>query len=174
MRPLNRWVVRAQLAIGVTAIVAGGVIAYDGKPLEVRTGLIGVTTTTVDPRIVDLERRMAETEAEVRRVDGEVYKQGDDQAVRLERLERIAATRASTNDVWYRLRVCESGNNYRANTGNGYYGAYQASHSTWGGYAGYSDAHLAPPAVQDEWAKRLHAMRGWQPWPACSRKLGLR
>ena len=98
---------------------------------------------------------------------------------------RAAAARASRSaraprvvvagaDVWARLRQCESGGNYASNTGNGYYGAYQAKHSTWGGYAGYSDAHLAPPAVQDEWARGLHALRGWQPWPACSRKLGLR
>jgi hypothetical protein len=26
-------------------------------------------------------------------------------------------------DDWYRLRVCESGNNYAINAGNGYYGA---------------------------------------------------
>jgi hypothetical protein len=95
-------------------------------------------------------------------------------AVRASRSSRSARVVVAGDDVWARLRQCESGGNYAANTGNGYYGAYQASHSTWGGYAGYSDAHLAPPAVQDEWAKRLHAMRGWQPWPACSRKLGLR
>jgi hypothetical protein len=26
---------------------------------------------------------------------------------------------------WHRLRVCESGDNYSINTGNGHYGAYQ-------------------------------------------------
>ena len=29
------------------------------------------------------------------------------------------ATAAPTDDPWYRLRVCESGNNYKINTGNG-------------------------------------------------------
>src|SRR5690348_8047720 len=33
--------------------------------------------------------------------------------------------------TWYRLRVCESGNRYSINTGNGYYGAYQFDLPTW-------------------------------------------
>ena len=30
-----------------------------------------------------------------------------------------------------RLRVCQSSNNYRAATGNGYFGAYQYAPQTW-------------------------------------------
>ena len=81
-------------------------------------------------------------------------------------------------DAWYRLRMCESGNTYSRNSGNGYYGAYQFNISTWRGYApqGYGDVRpdLAPPAIQDQAALALYNARGWQPWPACSRKLGLR
>ena len=49
-----------------------------------------------------------------------------------------------------KLRLCESGGNYQDNTGNGYYGAYQFSPSTWHrlGLSGLpSDA---PPSVQDQ------------------------
>lgn len=76
--------------------------------------------------------------------------------------------------VWFRLRMCESTNNYRKNTGNGFYGAYQFLPSTWRslGYSGMP--HLAEPAVQDEAAKKLQRRSGWGQWPACSRKLGLR
>jgi resuscitation-promoting factor RpfA len=80
---------------------------------------------------------------------------------------------AVTPDTWAKLRACESTNNYSVNTGNGYYGAYQFNLQTWRGlgYAGLpSDA---APAVQDQAAQRLYASRGWQPWPACSAKLGL-
>ncbi|MBU2595799.1 transglycosylase family protein [Patescibacteria group bacterium] len=81
-------------------------------------------------------------------------------------------------DAWLRLRMCESGNTYSRNSGNGYYGAYQFNISTWRSYApaGYADVRpdLAPPAVQDQAALALYHKRGWQPWPACSRKLGLR
>lgn len=55
------------------------------------------------------------------------------------------------------LRNCEAGGNYQTNTGNGYYGAYQFSASTWrriAPKAGRSDLagilpHQASPADQD-------------------------
>ena len=72
-----------------------------------------------------------------------------------------------------RLRVCESGNNYAINTGNGFYGAYQFDAGTWQGL-GYSGlAHQASPATQDEAAARLQSARGWAPWPGCTTRLGL-
>jgi hypothetical protein len=71
------------------------------------------------------------------------------------------------------LRMCESSDNYQVDTGNGYYGAYQFDEETWLGlgYSGYPDD--ASPAVQDQAAERLQAQRGWEPWPTCSRVLGL-
>ena len=80
---------------------------------------------------------------------------------------------AASEDDFKRLRVCESSNNYRANTGNGYYGAYQFELRTWRGlgYSGYP--HQAAAATQDKAAHELQADRGWSPWPACARKLGL-
>ncbi len=73
-----------------------------------------------------------------------------------------------------KLRSCESSDNYRTDTGNGYYGAYQFDLSTWHGlgYGGRPDQ--AAPATQDRAARRLYHQRGWQPWPACSRREGLR
>ncbi len=72
------------------------------------------------------------------------------------------------------LRRCESNGNYRAATGNGYFGAYQFAPTTWRalGYGGLP--HLAPPKVQDEAATRLWSVAGWRPWPGCTAKLGLR
>ena len=70
-----------------------------------------------------------------------------------------------------RLRSCEG--SYTSNTGNGYYGAYQYDISTWANYQGYSNASLAPPAVQDQKAWETYQRRGWQPWPSCSRSMGL-
>lgn len=77
------------------------------------------------------------------------------------------------SDVWAQLRYCEAGGDYTRNSGNGYYGAYQYSLSSWGNYDGYARPDLAPPAVQDAKAKATQAARGWYPWPACARKLGL-
>jgi len=80
---------------------------------------------------------------------------------------------SSAGGVWLELRDCESGDDYSANTGNGYYGAYQFALSTWQdlGFGGLpSDA---PPAVQNEAAEELQARAGWGQWPACSAELGL-
>lgn len=75
---------------------------------------------------------------------------------------------------WAALRKCESGGNYAINSGNGYYGAYQFAAGTWRklGYSGLP--HEATPATQDEAARQLQNQQGWAPWPACTRKLGLR
>lgn len=72
-----------------------------------------------------------------------------------------------------KLRQCESGDNYQANTGNGYYGAYQFSLATWQGlgYGGLPSA--APPATQDAAATRLEETAGWGQWPVCAAELGL-
>lgn len=78
---------------------------------------------------------------------------------------------APAGDGWAYLRQCESGGNYAANTGNGYYGAYQYDLSTWGNYGGYARPDLAPPAVQDAKAQETYAGRGASPWPSCGRFL---
>ena len=75
--------------------------------------------------------------------------------------------------VWAELRQCESGGNYAIDTGNGYYGAYQFSASTWHGLGFSGLPNQAPPATQDAAAVKLQARSGWGQWPACSRRLGL-
>ena len=84
-----------------------------------------------------------------------------------------ASASAATAGDFAALRQCESGGNYRINTGNGYYGAYQFALGTWRGL-GYSGMpHQAAPATQDAAARELQARSGWGQWPACARKLGL-
>jgi hypothetical protein len=72
------------------------------------------------------------------------------------------------------LRWCESTNDYTADTGNGYYGAYQFSLETWWwlGYEGWPSE--ADPEVQDQAAIDLYAYSNWDAWPSCSRWLGLK
>lgn len=74
-----------------------------------------------------------------------------------------------------KLRSCEG--SYTSVNPIGYYGAYQFNISTWRGYApeGFKDTRpdQAPAAVQDQAARSLYERRGWQPWPACSKSLGL-
>jgi hypothetical protein len=86
----------------------------------------------------------------------------------------FAAAGGGDDVIWQRLRNCEAGGRYQANSGNGYYGAYQMSAGTWRslGYSGLP--HQAPPEVQDQAARKLQARSGWGQWPACSRRIGAR
>lgn len=87
-----------------------------------------------------------------------------------------APAHAASDRTWDRLAICESGGNWRINTGNGYYGGVQFSLSSWRYVNGNRWAprpDLATRAQQVWAAERLLAIQGWGAWPACSRKLGL-
>jgi len=74
--------------------------------------------------------------------------------------------------TWDRMAQCESGGNWAANTGNGYYGGLQFSLATWQSYGGTGYPHEASKATQIEVGKRLQAAKGWGAWPGCARALG--
>lgn len=83
-----------------------------------------------------------------------------------------------TAEQWAALRACESGGNYSINTGNGYYGAYQFSISTWNWVASVHYPSLegvlpsdAAPGDQDLMAFKLYEIGGWGHWPVCGRHL---
>ena len=84
-----------------------------------------------------------------------------------------SSSSASFAEDLARLRQCESGDDYQANTGNGYYGAYQFALSTWEslGFSGLPSA--APPATQTQAATELQHEAGWGQWPVCAALLGL-
>ncbi|MEX1995700.1 MAG: transglycosylase family protein, partial [Candidatus Saccharimonadales bacterium] len=71
----------------------------------------------------------------------------------------------------------EAGGNYKTNTGNGYYGAYQFAVPTWNSLkTGYARADLAPPSVQDRAviANTNRSSGGLATQhPGCYKKLGL-
>ena len=75
--------------------------------------------------------------------------------------------------VWAELRGCESGGNYQADTGNGYYGAYQFSLATWNNMGQTGLPPQPAPSIQDAVAQRLQAEAGWGQWPSCAQQLGL-
>jgi resuscitation-promoting factor RpfA len=88
-----------------------------------------------------------------------------------------APAQAASGATWDRLAQCESSGNWSINTGNGYYGGVQFSQSTWVGFGGrhYAPrADLATRAEQIAVAEKVLAVQGWNAWPSCSRKLGLR
>jgi hypothetical protein len=69
------------------------------------------------------------------------------------------------------IRQCESGGSggYSADTGNGYYGAYQFTLGTWASVGGTGNPAAASPAEQDRRAAILYARSGSAPWPVCGR-----
>jgi hypothetical protein len=76
--------------------------------------------------------------------------------------------------TWEQVAQCESGGNWSINTGNGYYGGLQFNLDSWRWVGGSGYPHEASKAEQIHRAELLHERQGWNAWPACSRKLGLR
>jgi hypothetical protein len=76
--------------------------------------------------------------------------------------------------TWEQVAQCESGGNWSINTGNGFYGGLQFELRSWEWVGGSGYPHEATKAEQIHRAELLHERQGWNAWPACSRKLGLR
>ncbi len=53
-------------------------------------------------------------------------------------------------DLWDRVAQCESGGNWNANTGNGYYGGLQFSSGTWHSFGGGAYAGTANQATRSQ------------------------
>jgi len=71
---------------------------------------------------------------------------------------------------WQAIAACESGGNWSANTGNGFYGGLQFSQGTWDAYGGgqyASSANLASPSQQIAVAERVLGGQGIGAWPVC-------
>lgn len=86
------------------------------------------------------------------------------------------AAEAATVSTWDKVAACESGNNWKTNTGNGYYGGLQFSASTWlayGGGAYASRADLATKTEQIRIAEKVLKGQGPGAWPVCGAKAGL-
>jgi resuscitation-promoting factor RpfA len=81
---------------------------------------------------------------------------------------------AAPESAWDKLAQCESGGNWSINSGNGYYGGIQFNASTWHAFGGDGLPHQASRSEQIAVAERTLAAQGWNAWPACSRKMGLR
>ena len=75
---------------------------------------------------------------------------------------------SSGGTVWDAIAQCESGGNWAANTGNGYYGGLQFSLSTWQAYGGSGYPHTQSREAQIAVAERVAAAEGgYGAWPSC-------
>ena len=73
---------------------------------------------------------------------------------------------------WQGVADCESGGNWRANTGNGHYGGLQFSLGTWQGHGGAGMPNEAAAWRQSEIAERVKASSGLGAWPHCGQYYG--
>ncbi|MGY2873687.1 resuscitation-promoting factor RpfB [Marmoricola sp. URHA0025 HA25] len=77
---------------------------------------------------------------------------------------------SSGSGAWDRIAQCESGGNWHANTGNGYYGGLQFSLGTWRAYGGPSRPDLVSREQQIAIAEKVRAASGgYGAWPVCGK-----
>ena len=91
-------------------------------------------------------------------------------------LVTAAPAEAAATTVWDRVAQCESGGNWKINTGNGFYGGVQFAAGTWDHYkdAGSpADAQTASPEQQIVVAEKVFAAQGPRAWPTCAPRLGM-
>ncbi|MFG2985948.1 transglycosylase family protein [Streptomyces sp. NPDC048258] len=83
-----------------------------------------------------------------------------------------AAVHSKPTPDWDAIARCESGGNWKANTGNGHYGGLQFTRSSWnaaGGRKYAPRADLATKTEQIATARRLAKMQGMGAW-TCARR----
>jgi uncharacterized protein YabE (DUF348 family) len=87
--------------------------------------------------------------------------------------ETPTANFASGGTVWDQIAQCESGGNWAANTGNGYYGGLQFNPGTWRSYGGSGMPHENSREQQIAVAERVRAAEGgYGAWPHCGAQFG--
>ncbi|MFD7986861.1 transglycosylase family protein [Kitasatospora indigofera] len=87
-----------------------------------------------------------------------------------------APVRPAVHDaVWDALAQCESSGDWRADTGNGYYGGLQIWPPTWAEAGGHTYADRPDHASRRQQivvAEQILQLQGWGAWPVCSREIG--
>jgi uncharacterized protein YabE (DUF348 family) len=80
----------------------------------------------------------------------------------------LVGTKTVDTGVWDRIAACESGGNWAANTGNGYYGGLQFNLGTWHAYGGPGRPDQQSRETQISIAEKVRdASGGYGAWPVC-------
>jgi hypothetical protein len=90
-------------------------------------------------------------------------------SARRARARARAAAASSASPALQAIAACESGGNPRTDTGNGFYGKYQFTLSTWQAVGGSGNPAQASEGEQDRRAAALLAQAGPGQWPVCGR-----
>ncbi|QFZ75916.1 peptigoglycan-binding protein LysM [Streptomyces fagopyri] len=87
-----------------------------------------------------------------------------------------ASANAADGTTWDRVAECESGGQWSADDGNGYYGGLQLTQENWQSYGGRMYAPSADEASRSQQiavAERVLADQGLAAWPTCGPLSGL-
>ena len=82
-----------------------------------------------------------------------------------------ASARADTMN-WDAVAECESGGNWKANTGNGHFGGLQFKPATWSSNGGTGSPAYASRAEQIRVAENVLRTQGVKAWPKCGPRGG--
>jgi hypothetical protein len=93
------------------------------------------------------------------------------------RAEAAAAASSPVEGIWDALSLCEAGGHWSYDGSSGFDGGLQFHPATWSAYrlpGSPEYAWRATRVQQIAVARRVLAEQGWEAWPVCSRRLGLR
>jgi resuscitation-promoting factor RpfC len=79
---------------------------------------------------------------------------------------------AGAEPNWDAVAQCESGGNWSANTGNGFYGGLQFTPSTWAENGGVGSPAAASRDDQIRVARNVLQTQGLGAWPVCGGPMG--
>lgn len=136
---------------------------WKGESRVVTAGRSGKAKRTYELTVVNgkVAKKVVVTETMLRKPTNQVLEIGTNTA---SNGVGINLARAA---MWDRIARCESGGNWRINTGNGYYGGLQFALASWNSNGGRDFAaypHHASRAEQITVANRYYAKAGTSPW----------
>jgi Transglycosylase-like domain len=84
----------------------------------------------------------------------------------------VATPLAGAEPNWDAMAQCESGGNWSANTGNGFYGGLQFTPATWATNGGVGSPSAASRDEQIRVARNVLQTQGLGAWPVCGGPVG--
>ena len=135
---------------------------YEGERTTAATGTAGVRAVTY--RLALHNGKVVKRKA----LTQKVFRRATPTIVRVGTKQMPAAPAVAGGSVWDQIAQCESGGNWHANTGNGYYGGLQFNLGTWQAYGGVGRPDQASREQQIAVAERVRAASGgYGAWPHC-------
>jgi hypothetical protein len=169
----------AAVAVPATAMAAGPLAAPAplGRHTTMTAKIRSDAHATAERRTLVVARQSGKrvTPAYRDRLDGLTVRELARERTRLREQRAHARARARTASAHSAspqleaIAACESGGNPSTNTGNGFYGKYQFTQSTWAAVGGSGNPAQASEGEQDRRAAMLLARAGSGQWPVCGR-----